>query len=77
MKAHYWPYHDDDLERAACGTRLGETSNITGDWSLVTCKRCYGKKDKINASVAETERHIVNQLGDMAAFMERQEGQQS
>ena len=48
MRAHYYPdalaRYDIDgsdlVERGVCGTWLGETSMLSGDWNCVDCKRC-------------------------------------
>ncbi|WAH56567.1 hypothetical protein LZ023_26675 [Pseudomonas silvicola] len=73
MKTHYCPHpQDESEEQAVCGTWLGETSNLSGEWSLVDCQRCVRGKKKISASVAAEEDAIVQQMGDMANFMREQ-----
>ncbi|MCO8161050.1 hypothetical protein NJC40_03575 [Pseudomonas sp. 21LCFQ02] len=71
MKTHYCPRPQDDEceEQAACGTWLGESSSLSGDWALVDCRRCIKGKEKITQSVATEEAAIVQQMGDMANFM--------
>lgn len=74
-KSHFFPYIDntEDLEFAPCGTRLGETGEITGIWDRVTCKRCMRRKHWINQAIEAEERAIVQQMGDMADFMSKQD----
>lgn len=70
MKTHYAPFTDlEDLEQAPCGSWLGEASELSGDWVKVDCQRCHSRKEKIIGSAAAEERAIVEQMGDMAAFM--------
>nr|WP_249342105.1 hypothetical protein [Pseudomonas sp. PCH44] len=59
----------DDLEQALCGTWLGESSELTGDWAFVDCQLCKKRRERIIAAAADEERFIVEQMGDMAAFM--------
>lgn len=74
MKTHFAPFTDlEDLEQAPCGTWLGDTSELSGDWAEVDCLLCHKRKDGIIAAAADEERFIVEQMGDMAAFM-RAEG---
>lgn len=75
MKTHYYVGSSpEDIERAPCGVLLGRGSGLSGDWGQVDCIRCQSqKKKKINESAAAEERAIVEQMGDMAAFM-REEG---
>jgi len=73
MKTHYSAHpQDDSEEQAACGSWLGEASNLSGDWSRVDCRRCLRGKEKISASVAAEEDAIVQSMGDMANFMRGQ-----
>ena len=53
-------------------TWLGESSELSGDWAKVDCLLCQKRKDRIIAAAAEEERFIVEQMGDMAAFMRAQ-----
>jgi hypothetical protein len=70
MKTHYHPHQQDDCEeQAACGTWLGEDSNLSGEWSRVDCQRCIKSKERITLSVAAEESAIAQQMGDMASFM--------
>jgi hypothetical protein len=70
MKTHYSHFQQDDSEeQAACGTWLGEASNLSGDWFRVDCRHCIRSKGKIASSIAAEEDAIVQQLGDMANFM--------
>lgn len=74
MKTHYdpHPHGEESEEQAVCGTWLGETSDLSGDWSRVDCRRCIRGKGKISQSVAAEEDAIVQQMGDMADFMREQ-----
>ncbi|QKL02935.1 hypothetical protein GEV39_16790 [Pseudomonas sp. NY5710] len=73
MRTHFVPFTDlEGLEQAPCGTWLGESSELSGDWSEVDCLLCQKRKKKILASAADEERFIVEQMGDMAAFMRAQ-----
>ncbi|MGO0633407.1 hypothetical protein ACTORR_25865 [Pseudomonas sp. SAR267] len=70
MKTHFAPFTDlEDLEQAPCGTWLGESSELSGDWAMVDCRLCQKRKERIIAAAADEERFIVEQMGDMAAFM--------
>lgn len=70
MKTHFAPFTDlGDLEQAPCGAWLGEASQLSGDWANVDCRMCQKRKERIIASAAAEERAIVEQMGDMAAFM--------
>ena len=70
MKTHFAPFTDlDDLEQAPCGTWLGEASELSGDWAKVNCLHCQTLKQKIIVAAAAEESAIVEQMGDMAAFM--------
>ncbi|MGN8259458.1 hypothetical protein ACLEJW_09010 [Pseudomonas sp. SMSB3] len=73
MKTHFAPFTDlDDLEQAPCGTWLGESSELSGDWAKVDCQRCHKLKSSITKALAAEEHTIVEQMGDMAAFMRAQ-----
>lgn len=71
MKTHFTPYPDAEEfeEQAPCGTWLGEDSGQSGDWSLVDCKRCLGRRKAIDQAVADEEAFIVQQMGHMAEHM--------
>ncbi len=74
MKTHFAPFSDlEDVEQAPCGTWLGESSDLTGDWTMVDCRLCHKRKERITSAAAAEERAIVEQMGDMAALM-RAEG---
>lgn len=78
MRTHYYPNglarYDSDghdfVEQGPCGTWLGETSELSGDWNQVDCKRCLKDRPAITASCEAEERAIVEQMGDMAAYMQ-------
>nr|WP_314872108.1 hypothetical protein [uncultured Pseudomonas sp.] len=73
MKTHFAPFTDlEDIEQAPCGTWLGESSEMSGDWSKVDCLLCQNHKQKLIEAAADEERFIVEQMGDMAAFMRAQ-----
>ncbi|WP_223448224.1 hypothetical protein [Pseudomonas sp. BF-R-19] len=70
MATHFDPYpEDDEAEQAPCGTWLGEASNGTSNWAHVDCGLCLRMKAKISAAHEASEAAIVEQMGDMAAYM--------
>lgn len=70
MATHFDPYPDDDeAEQAPCGIWLGEASNGTSNWEHVDCGLCLRMKAKISAAHEASEAAIVEQMGDMAAYM--------
>lgn len=78
MRTHYSPdglargdSDGDFVERGPCGTWLSESSNLSGDWSRVDCKRCLKDRPAITASSEAEERAIVEQMGDMATHFRR------
>lgn len=70
MKVHYLPYDDEESERAACKTIIPENGHVTEWWHRVTCKRCLKNQAKIEQQFATDEKHIVEEMGRMAAFFE-------
>ncbi|KRP44110.1 hypothetical protein [Pseudomonas poae] len=77
MKTHFFAGPGSgDIERAPCGTWLGEGSGLSGMWERVDCRRCQSLKEKIIDTAATEERAIVEQMGDMAAFMRAEDGKQ-
>lgn len=73
MKTHFHPWGlSDDAEIAPCGTWMGESSNMSGEWARVDCARCQKQKTKIMAVYKAEEPAIVEQKGDMAHFMSKQ-----
>ncbi|MAB24945.1 MAG: hypothetical protein CMK78_11440 [Pseudomonadales bacterium] len=77
MKTHYMPYQyeTEDIERAPCGTWLGEDSGVTGILEIVTCAKCIKKSAKILQSAKTQEEAILAQMGSMADFMRRKQAQ--
>lgn len=70
MTTHFAPFTDlEDIEQAPCGTWLGESSELSGDWAMVGCQLCKKRQERIIAAAADEERFIVEQMGDMAAFV--------
>ena len=70
MATHFDPYPDDEeAEQAPCGIWLGEASNGTSNLAHVDCKLCRRLKDKISTAHEASEAAIVEQMGDMAAYM--------
>lgn len=70
MATHFDPFPDDnEAEQAPCGTWLGEASNGTSNWSHVDCRLCLSMKAKIIAAHEASEAAIVEQMGEMAAYM--------
>ncbi len=51
-------------------------SGLSGMWERVDCHRCQALKEKIIDTAATEERAIVEQMGDMAAFMRAEDGKQ-
>ncbi|MBC3504853.1 hypothetical protein HU761_26085 [Pseudomonas sp. SWRI59] len=77
MKTHFAPFTDlEDIEQTPCGTWLGEASELSGDWAEVDCQLCQKRKERIIAAAADEERFIVEQMGDMAAFMRAEDSAQ-
>lgn len=70
---HFDPYRDDDYYDgpAPCGTIVGENYNSNSLWVNVTCKRCIKKRDALDKSFKDTEKVIIDQMGDMADFFEK------
>nr|WP_189673463.1 MULTISPECIES: hypothetical protein [unclassified Pseudomonas] len=66
----------EDIEQTPCGTWLGEASELSGDWAEVDCQLCQKRKERIIAAAADEERFIVEQMGDMAAFMRAEDSAQ-
>ncbi|WP_252088767.1 hypothetical protein [Pseudomonas sp. MWU13-3659] len=78
MKTHFAPFTDlDDLEQAPCGTWLGDTSELSGEWSKVDCLLCQKRKDRIIAAAAAEESAIVEQMGEMAEWMRADSAEQN
>lgn len=74
MRTHFFSGPgSDDIERAPCGTLLGEGSGLSVMWERVDCRRCQARKERIIDAAATEERAIVEQMGDMAAFMRSQD----
>lgn len=69
MSTHFDLCPSDEAEQAPCGTWLGETSNNTSNWAYVDCGLCRRLKAKICAAHEASEAAIVEQMGDMAAYM--------
>ena len=77
MKTHFAPFTDlEDIEQAPCGTWLGESPELSGDWTEVDCRLCQKRKERIIAAAADEERFIVEQMGDMAACMRAEDSAQ-
>ncbi|MBK5008434.1 hypothetical protein IAE33_000294 [Pseudomonas sp. S60] len=73
MKTHFAPFTDlEDIGQAPCGTWLGESPELSGDWAKVDCLLCQKRKVRIITAAADEERFIVEQMGNMAAFMRAQ-----
>ena len=74
-KVHYDPYCDGEApDIAECGTRVGQEEFLhTGNWNLVTCKRCLNKKSKIEMAYDAQESEIVSDLSRMNEFFKEQD----
>lgn len=78
MVTHFDPYIDTEdgpPEVAPCGTRLGEKASLDWRWKNITCKRCLKQRDRLDKSFQETEKYIIEQMGDMAEFFKTEEAQ--
>lgn len=74
MRTHFsGALGDDEAEQAMCGTWYGEASNSTSNWSRVDCRKCLKHKHKFSEQMEAEVRAIVDQMGDMAAFMSKKE----
>lgn len=80
MKTHYDPYMPSSLypneeeppEFTYCGTITGEEYYCTNSWDRVTCKKCLKGRDRIALIVNKQEEIIINQMGDMAEFFNKE-----
>jgi len=77
MKTHINFYYNPDdpedyIDIAECGTPLGENFSVSHDWADVDCKRCLANRELIDKRHAETEKIIVQQMGDMADFFAKE-----
>lgn len=74
MATHYYPYLNDaeDLDQFPCGSLVGESSNISASWNAVDCGRCLRSKKRLTIAVANDEKEIVKQMGEMADLMSRE-----
>ena len=71
MKIHFIDprTEDEDAEMGICGTLISETEyNFTRLWRETTCIKCLRKHDSFEKFFAESEAHIINQMGEMAAM---------
>ena len=72
-KIHYDPYHMEyppDSGRHLCSTYASEDRDweTTVDKNKVTCKKCIKMFEVIDAGWEDTEKAIVEEMGDMADF---------
>lgn len=51
-----------------CGS---SSETVIDKWNYVDCKRCLRLKESYKKSIAEDEKIIVKQMGEMADFMEQ------
>jgi len=74
-KIHFDPYGDDYscVENTPCGVRMPEDYKSSSLWTDVDCKRCLYNRAKLTDSFKENEKAIVNQMGDMADYLEYKE----
>jgi len=86
-KTHYDPYsydgqsggesggeYYDPGDTHLCGARVSanEDVELTRNWKYVTCKRCLKQKDSIDGNVKENEKAIVEDMGKMADWWEKE-----
>lgn len=71
MRTHFDPRPDGEAEQFPCGTWLVDSSQSTSNWTHVDCRLCLKRKTQIMAAHAAEEAAIVEQMGDMAAFLRR------
>lgn len=70
MVTHFDPRPNDEApDQAPCGTWLGDSSELSGNWAHVDCRLCLKRKPQIMAANSMEEAAIVEQMGDMAAYM--------
>lgn len=75
MATHFDPQPNDDAaDQAPCGTWLGDSSELSGNWAHVDCRLCLKRKPKIMAAHSMEESDIIEQMGDMAAYFRRNSG---
>lgn len=73
MKTHYYPFgFPEDTEQAPCGTWFGIDSDVSGFWENVTCSKCKRNKKRIMKAIDVDEKSIIEQMGDMVEFMQRE-----
>jgi hypothetical protein len=72
MRTHFtFSSEDEDAVNELCGTRIGNESSAARDWRSVDCLRCLKNKSKIILRAKSDERAMIEQMGDMAIFMKR------
>ena len=81
MKTHFgfmeeWGDYESPMsgcEETLCGCTGEEVcENATDDWDCVSCKKCLRLKDRYKEEERRNEEVIVQQMGDMADFMEEE-----
>jgi len=75
-KVHFGYENDPDeyyVEKARCGTPVGEGYKISSYWHEVTCKKCLKNRSNIESSVKCEEDYIINQMGDMVEHFKTQQ----
>lgn len=86
MKTHfgfmenYGDYESEmwGCESVLCGYDTEDVcENATDDWDMVDCKKCLRLRERYEIGVASNEKHIVEQMGDMAYFFINQWQEQS
>lgn len=72
LLTHYDGFPDpEEPVIAYCGTIANELQG-SDKWNEVTCKKCLGLKNKAIKERMLIEEDIVKQMGDMAAFYNRE-----
>ena len=81
MKTHFGIMEDSgDCESPLIGcekTLCGCTGEIpcetaTDDWNKVDCKKCLKLKIEYELAEKENEKNIIDQMGDMVEFFEKE-----
>jgi len=71
MKVHYDCFIDPEEEPVpSCGIPCSDDTEVSSDWSDITCKRCLNRKKKTMKLVSSIENHILDDMAGFVEFME-------
>lgn len=80
MKMHFTFFEDcgsyenpaSFAEKTICGYGVGDSLEkfVTDIWEDISCKKCLALKSRVLKAEKEDEKHIINQMAEMAEFME-------